>query len=184
MQLDIYLDSEPSKTQKTNIINATRVHFAEKIAAMKAASKRNTVAALLLLLFGAALLIVCFLSQLYETNEVFTNLIDILAWVLVWDAFEKLIFERKKDTTEQINNFRIMKARIVFRPYEKQYPAVAVVDDEVVDEPKDENEDWQKDDTNPSTLKRISRKVEKEIKKPPLPKDSNTFDLPNLKPLD
>lgn len=184
LQLDIYLDSEPSKTQKTNIINATRVHFAEKIAAMKAASKRNTVAALLLLLFGAALLIVCFLSQLYETNEVFTNLIDILAWVLVWDAFEKLIFERKKDTTEQINNFRIMKARIVFRPYEKQYPAVAVVDDEVVDEPKDENEDWQKDDTNPSTLKRISRKVEKEIKKPPLPKDNNTFDLPNLKPLD
>ena len=77
-----------------------------------------------------------------------------------------------------------MKARVVFRPYEKQYPAVAVVDDEVVDEPKDENEDWQKDEINPSSLKRLSRKVEKEMKKPPLPKDNNTFDLPNLKPLD
>ena len=185
LQLDIYLDSEPTKTEKVNVTNAIRVHFAEKIAAMKAASKRNFITALLLLLFGAALLVVCFISQLNNSNEVFTNLIDILAWVLVWDSFEKLIFERRKDTNEQINNFRIMKARVVFRPYEKQYPAVAVVDDEVIDEPKDESEDWVKEDVSiPLNTKRISRKVEKETKNPPLPKDSNYFDLPNLKPLE
>lgn len=185
LQLDIYLDSEPTKTQKINITNALRVHFAEKIATQKAASKRNIFAALLLLLFGAAILVVCFLSQLYETNEIFTNLIDILAWVLVWDAFEKLIFERRKDTVEQVNNFRIMKARVIFRPYEKDFPPVAVVDDEVIDEVKDNYDEQHKEEISEGvTTRKLSRRVEKEVTKRPLPKTNNTFDIPSLKPLE
>lgn len=140
LQLDIYLDSRPTKKQRKNINSALKVHYAEKIARIQAMNKKTIILSIILLVLGIAVLVGCAFASYYNSLNFLSSIAEILGWILIWDGSEMLIFDLRDGTNNLINSFRIMKARVYFRPYDKENPPITTYDEEEIEELEEEEE--------------------------------------------
>lgn len=90
-------------SEKTTYAKAIKNYYSEKNIANSRAMKRNNVILLILLILGVAVLAFSmFLSSAVE-NEVWPEVVDIIAWVLIWEATDIGIF---KNSDLRINKTR------------------------------------------------------------------------------
>ncbi len=180
IQFDIYLKEEPTPTQKKSIANAIKVNFAERIVTQQQESKKTTWFGIFMLIFGLLTLAFCYFSHIYETNTFLADVFDIFAWVLLWDAFENFILDGTKNNNQQINNYRLMKARVVFRPYETEYPPIYTEDDNFTDTPKDK-ESTQKEDNTEQVATKKEHKIQEVKSNSSRKKDTGKVSVNNIK---
>lgn len=87
--------------EKTIYARAIKNYYSEKNIANSRAMKRNNVILLILLFLGVAVLAFSiFLSSSLE-NEVWPEVVDIVAWVLIWEAADIGIFKNSELRTNQ-----------------------------------------------------------------------------------
>ena len=76
--------------------------------------KRNAALALVMALLAAAILALYVCLELYSAGYVLLELIDITAWVFMWEAVDLFFLQRPVLKAEQIRAYRLFDAEISF----------------------------------------------------------------------
>jgi len=82
---------------------AVRAYYSEKSIANSRELKKNNIIAIILLIFGVAVLAVSLFLSYSFSMQIGAEVIDIVAWVLIWEATDIAIFKN--------NELRIKKRR-------------------------------------------------------------------------
>lgn len=78
--------------EKSLYSKAIKETYAEEYLENERALKRNTAFSVVLGLLGVTVLILLFIFESTVANAIWGEVIDILAWVLLWEAFDLYIF--------------------------------------------------------------------------------------------
>ncbi len=73
---------------------AFKNYYCRRIADVSAKLRRNLIAAVVMLIIAAAVLSVYVTMEVLGYNYVILELVDIVAWVFMWEAADKFFFER------------------------------------------------------------------------------------------
>ena len=75
---------------------AIRSYFSLKLQACKRDLKRNLIVSIIFTVIGIIGLAVMFLLDRFDVNGIWVEVIDIFAWVFVWEAVDQFFIERHK----------------------------------------------------------------------------------------
>lgn len=79
--------------EKTTYTTAIKEYFAESYAEVEQKIKRNNFISLILLIMGIATLAVMLLLEKFSNAIIWVEIIDIMAWVFLWEAFDVFILQ-------------------------------------------------------------------------------------------
>lgn len=100
--------------EKQRYQKAIKNHYGAKVLESERQMKRNSVASLIMLLLAVAVLTVCVVLEIRGVNSIALELIDIVAWVFMWEAVDLFFLERGVLKTEQLRACRLYDARVSF----------------------------------------------------------------------
>lgn len=78
--------------------------------------KQNAVAAVAMAITAILILALYLVLELKNTGYVLLELVDITAWVFMWEAVDLFFFERKALKIEQLRDYRLYSAKITYKP--------------------------------------------------------------------
>lgn len=81
--------------------------------------RRSMIAALLMLLFGVLLLGAMWALSVKDCGEILIEVVDIFAWVFVWEAVDTFFLTRTVQLQQQKRCLSLIYAKICFFPLEK-----------------------------------------------------------------
>jgi len=105
-QLSLKIHSHCITDSEKAIYNrAIRTYYKEKKVANDSELKRNNMLALILLIIGIAVLAVSVFMEYRLENTVLPEVVDIVAWVLIWETVDITVF---KNSSMRINSKRYL----------------------------------------------------------------------------
>lgn len=120
IDLDIYLEKMPdSKTQK-EAITTFRKSYAEYLLELNAEKKRLLILASILFLIGISFLTCLFVLNLSEKSLFVYSLVEIAAWVFVWEALDISCFHCHSINVKSKRAKKLLNADITFKTYKKE----------------------------------------------------------------
>jgi len=104
------IDNEEQKLYRA----AVKKYYGNRIAETDARLKKNLILSVIMAIIGAAILSVCVLLHINDGVAVISELIDIAAWVFVWEAVDLFFLARPALRREQLHNCRLYDAEITY----------------------------------------------------------------------
>lgn len=117
IEIDIYMENEPSNKRKSNITTAIRTYFAEKIVTLQKSMRATTTKCVIMFILAALTFALMFFIG-NSINEVVLEVISVFAWILLWDASEDIFYNQSENRTKLINYYRLLRANIEFKLYD------------------------------------------------------------------
>ncbi|MEG1535591.1 MAG: hypothetical protein RR416_01320 [Clostridia bacterium] len=102
--------------EKQVYAQAIKTHYYECYIAEKQNIKRDVILAAFMLLAGVAFLALMLLANHFWSSAITNEILDIIAWVFMWEAADIFFLERKVSTWKQQRNISLCKAKITFLP--------------------------------------------------------------------
>ena len=95
MQLDVHSDCIDDN-EKVIYDKAIRNYFSLKLDGMKQALSRNLIVSIVFTIIGIIGLAAMLLLDHFFDNAIWVEVVDIFAWVFVWEAVDQFFIERRK----------------------------------------------------------------------------------------
>ena len=110
--LEFHFSDDIDEKEKEKIYKAFKAHYAQEVLKGKKQSFKNNLVSLVLLVVGALFLITDGILLALGNNFIFQNIIEIVAWVFIWEAANVFFFENASNRKELIKNIVIFKAEM------------------------------------------------------------------------
>ena len=107
---NVITDEEQQVYEKA-IKNYYREEFAESAREIR----KNTLASLVMILVGALVFAIAILLESMDLKPLFLNILDVIAWVFVWEAADLFFLQRPVLRKEQLRNLKIAVAEFTFQ---------------------------------------------------------------------
>ena len=107
---NVITDEEQQVYEKA-IKNYYREEFAERAREIR----KNTLASLVMILVGALVFAIAILLESMDLKPLFLNILDVIAWVFVWEAADLFFLQRPVLRKEQLRNLKIAVAEFTFQ---------------------------------------------------------------------
>ncbi len=118
LQLNIYsncIDGQEQSVYKSAIHN----YFALKLAATQIDLKRNLIVSVIFTVIGLLGLVAMVLLDRFFGNAIWTEVVDIFAWVFVWEAVDQFFIERLKLLRDCKKYKAFVNAPVNYQPLNK-----------------------------------------------------------------
>lgn len=102
--------------EKTTYAGALREYALNSYRRVGREMRRNSLISFIMLGVGILGLIAVVLLSVFGENPVFSEILDIFAWVFVWEAVDLFFLERGKLRGERLRALRLYDAKIDFLP--------------------------------------------------------------------
>lgn len=100
--------------ERTEYAAAIRNHYRSRVIDTEIKLKRNAVTSLIMTIVAVSILAVYVALELYSAGYVLLEVIDIAAWVFMWEAVDLFFLERKVIKLEQLRDCRLYSAEVTF----------------------------------------------------------------------
>ena len=100
--------------EKEEYRQAIKEYYTERYTANKRELKRNTMIALLLTLAGVVALVAAFLIEHQTANPIWTEVVDIIAWVFLWEAVDISAFKNRGLRLKRFRCLAFMSMKIEY----------------------------------------------------------------------
>lgn len=107
--------------EKEEYRQAIKEYYTELYIANKRELKRNTMIALLLTLAGVVALVAAFLIEHQTANPIWTEVVDIIAWVFLWEAVDISAFKNRGLRLKRFRYLAFMSMKIEYCPVERSF---------------------------------------------------------------
>lgn len=101
-------------TEKVLYTKAIKETYAEEYLANERELKRNSVFSLLLALCGILVLVALVIFESAIGNAVWGEIIDILAWVLLWESFDLYIFRSRELKLKRLRCLSLVSMKVEY----------------------------------------------------------------------
>ena len=102
------------ETEKKSYTNAIRAYYKEESNATKRELSRNRFIAFIMLAIGVLIIALSiFVNYTYE-SEIWSEVLDIVAWVLIWECVDILLFKNRENKMNMIKFRALSLAEIEF----------------------------------------------------------------------
>ncbi len=115
IQFEFHFEKNIEEKEKQKIKRAFKAHYAQEVLKGKKQSFRIKIISLILLLVGALFLITDGILLALGNHFIFQNIIEIVAWVFIWEAANAFFFENASNKKEWLENIRIFEANILMK---------------------------------------------------------------------
>lgn len=119
LALNIYTDSQVSNDEKKRIRQTVKRHYAEEITAIEYQLKRKMSLGLIFCFIGLVILFVEAAVHSLLNGIYIDTIIAVVGWLWLWDGLEIIFYDRGKLKRGQLQNYRIMNAKVHVRMYSK-----------------------------------------------------------------
>lgn len=106
------IDEKEKEIYRTAVGN----YYRSRIIDIDRRLKRNTAAALVMAITAVVILTFYLVLELRNAGYVFLEIVNITAWVFMWEAVDLFFFERKTLKIEQLRDYRLYSAEITYKP--------------------------------------------------------------------
>lgn len=118
IKLEIHIDEKTSDEKINDFSSAIKNKYEKQYIKYNSQIKIKAISSMILLFFGIIVIgIMIWLDYQFfnDRNNIWIEVIDIFAWVLVWEAFDKFIFERKdvKNMAKRAIKFKNAEIEII-----------------------------------------------------------------------
>lgn len=110
IKIEITFPSEMSDEEKNEIIGLIKDHYSVVFHRYKFEIRKTYISSLLLLLVGMMLLIANSLLSYFEVSYIFNEVVDICAWVFVWESCDLFAFTQMNNRATQLRALRLFDA--------------------------------------------------------------------------
>jgi hypothetical protein len=111
-EINIYSNSPLSKLEQQELVNMIRENYGLDVRELYLISDKNKIVSLLCLLFGIMIL---FVYVLIDIVPILSEIVLIIAWVLIWEAIYNLLFGEVKNKIQIKRLKKLTKCKIVFK---------------------------------------------------------------------
>lgn len=94
--------------------NAIREYYTERYISVKKELQRNTLISILLGIFGVIALVGALLIEQKSGNIVWTEVADIVAWVLLWEAVDISVFQNRELRVKRLRYLSFLSMNIEY----------------------------------------------------------------------
>lgn len=77
--------------------------------------KKNKIISLFMLIFGTLILTLSIIFSFFERLTIVASIIDIIAWVFIWEAVDLHFLQRPKIELEELKAFEMINSKITFK---------------------------------------------------------------------
>ena len=114
IDLKISCENNIYDDEKTNIKNAIKNHYTKKISSINDDLHKNAIDNIFLTVASVAVLALIIVLSKFSYLTLLIEILDIFAWVLLWEVFDNFIFRRRELRKIAIKNYQILNMRIEF----------------------------------------------------------------------
>lgn len=93
---------------------AIKYYYTHEITEVKIKMKRNAISSVLMILLGILVFALRIIFSSVFPNEIFLSVLDVVAWVFVWEATDLFFFRRTELRQELLQYLKIYTADIKF----------------------------------------------------------------------
>jgi hypothetical protein len=112
LRLELTFPKDMSEEEKDRIIKIIRVHYAINYDKVRKDIKRIKLLSLLLLSIGVLMLLLFGLLEWYGFNFVLREIIDVFAWVFIWESCDLFVFTNTTNRFQALKNLRLFNCEI------------------------------------------------------------------------
>lgn len=98
---------------------AIREYYTEKYISADKERKRNLLISAIMLFFGVLILSTAIMLE-YANNIIWSEVIDIVAWVLIWEATDVIFFKNRALKLQRLRALTYISMNIEYHPLQKQ----------------------------------------------------------------
>ena len=113
INLKIIYPEGMDEVEKNKIVRLFKAHYASKYIENREDIKRTKIFAWISLAIGAALLIAKTLLSFYKLSFLFDEIIDIFAWVFIWESCDLFTFTNNSNRMKEIRYLRLFNINII-----------------------------------------------------------------------
>lgn len=114
IELKMYVDSEVTEEQETQIKHAIKRHYSFMITTANVILRKNALTSWLLYVCGIITLILNLLTDSIISNIPIKEALLISTWFFFWEATSRAFFDRHALSHDRYNMLRIYNAKIIF----------------------------------------------------------------------
>ncbi|MEG2002609.1 MAG: hypothetical protein RR107_05910 [Clostridia bacterium] len=104
------------ENEKLRYEKAIRNHYSESYVAERQKMRRDFIISMYMLLVGVVFLAAIVILNAYQISGIAAEIVDIIAWVFLWEAADIFFLQRKVSAWHQHRNISFFKAEITFIP--------------------------------------------------------------------
>lgn len=105
--------------EKTVYDRAIREYYTEKYISADKERKRNLLISAIMLFFGVLVLSAAIMLE-YANNIIWSEVIDIAAWVLIWEATDVIFFKNRALKLQRLRALAYISMNIEYHPLREQ----------------------------------------------------------------
>lgn len=94
---------------------AVKNYYTTKVKTGKTELKRNALASLIMLILGIMVFTTIIILNSYNAQTILLNVLDVVAWVFIWEAVDLFVFKRTALKKEHIINLKLLTAKFTFK---------------------------------------------------------------------
>lgn len=114
-QLNItFVGSEISQEERPVYERAVHNYYRQEFLEKTREVRKNTLQSMIMLIMGIVVFAVAILLSKSEMKPLFLNILDVVAWVFVWESVDLFFFRRPQLRKEQLRGLKILTAKIEF----------------------------------------------------------------------
>lgn len=106
------IDAEEEK----RYAEAIKEHYTEKYIAIERELRRNTLISIVLAVTGVLILSLAILLEFVANSLIWAEVIDIVAWVLLWEAVDISVFEMRSQRLKRMHYLACLSMKIEYYP--------------------------------------------------------------------
>lgn len=114
IDLKIKCENKISNHEKTNIKDAIKNHYTKKISSLNDDLQRNAIVNVFLSIASVAVLALIIVLSKFSYLKILIEILDIFAWVLLWEVFDNFVFRRSEIRRLAVKNYQILNMKIEF----------------------------------------------------------------------
>lgn len=112
LRLELTFPKDMSEEEKDRIIKIIKVHYAINYDKVRKDINRIKLLSLLLLSIGVLMLLFFGLLEWYGFNFVLREIIDVFAWVFIWESCDLFVFTNTQNRFQALKNLRLFSCEI------------------------------------------------------------------------
>ena len=103
------------ENEEKEYADAIKNYYSREIVETKEKFKKNTISSAVMIFLGILVFALRIIFSSNFQNEIVLNVLDVVAWVFVWEATDLFFFKRSEIRAKQLKNLKIYTADIVFK---------------------------------------------------------------------
>jgi hypothetical protein len=112
ISLSFRFPSSMTKEEREKIIKLYRTHYAVRYKAIRSKIRKQRISSIALLFIGIIFLIWDVIFKIQNPDSIYVEVIDIFAWVFIWQAGDIFIFNSFDDSLQAKEYLRLFTAQI------------------------------------------------------------------------